>query len=147
MACKATGWGVNYSAEVWRFGTWWFFSWRGSSKACRSALGGEGVDGHRYWWPCGLSRISGFGGFFSKKKEKNLGEQKFARLSVSNFCNRMNCGFLYNFKVVNFQIGHHSNFNIKFFICWNWTVACTINICDRNFDHKLWFSLERNLRS
>jgi hypothetical protein len=25
-------------------------------------------------------------GNFSPKKEKNLGEQKFARLSVSNFC-------------------------------------------------------------
>ncbi len=28
-------------------------------------------------------------GNFSPKKEKNLGEQKFARLSVSNFCGRV----------------------------------------------------------
>jgi hypothetical protein len=28
-------------------------------------------------------------GSFSPKKEKNLGEQKFARLSVSNFCGRI----------------------------------------------------------
>ena len=28
-------------------------------------------------------------GNFSPKKEKNLGEQKFARLSVSNFCSRI----------------------------------------------------------
>ncbi len=28
-------------------------------------------------------------GHFSPKKEKNLGEQKFARLSVSNFCGRV----------------------------------------------------------
>jgi hypothetical protein len=28
-------------------------------------------------------------GKFSSKKEKNLGEQKFTRLSVSNFCGRI----------------------------------------------------------
>jgi hypothetical protein len=28
-------------------------------------------------------------GNFSTKKEKNLGEQKFTRLSVSNFCGRV----------------------------------------------------------
>jgi hypothetical protein len=79
--------GVNYSAEaVWRF-AWWFFCWRGSWTACQSALGGDGVNGHHYWWPCGLSWILGFGGFFSK--EKNLGEQKFARLLASNFRSRV----------------------------------------------------------
>ena len=31
----------------------------------------------------------------------------------------MVCGFVYNFKVFNFQIGHRSDFNRKFSICWN----------------------------
>jgi hypothetical protein len=75
------------AVTVWRFGTWWFFSWRGSWTACWSAWGGDGVDGHHYWWPCVLSRISGFGEFFSN--EKNFGEQKFARLSALNFCGRI----------------------------------------------------------
>ncbi len=29
------------------------------------------------------------------------------------------CGFVYNFKVFNFQISHWSDFNRKFSICWN----------------------------
>jgi hypothetical protein len=33
-------------------------------------------------------------GNFSPKKEKNLGEQKFARLSVSNFCGRISRNIL-----------------------------------------------------
>ncbi len=69
-------------ATVWRL-AWWFFCWRGSWTAWRSALGGDGVDGHHYWWPCELFQRIWV--IFLQKKEKNLGEQKFARLSVSNF--------------------------------------------------------------
>ncbi len=33
----------------------------------------------------------------------------------------MVCCFVYNFKVLKFQIGHRSDFNWKFSICWNQT--------------------------
>ncbi len=95
MAYKAM-W--RLAATVWRFGTWWFFCWRGSWTACRSALCGNGVDGHHYWLPCGLSQILGFGGFFSKQKEKNLGEQKFACLLASNFRGRPQLRLFYESK-------------------------------------------------
>jgi hypothetical protein len=40
-------------------------------------------------------------GDFSPKKEKNLGEHKFARLSASNFCGRISTAkFRYNAKVL-----------------------------------------------
>ncbi len=61
VACKATGGRTTVQrlvATVWRFGVWWFFRWRGSWTACRSAycfvFGGDVVDGRHYWWPYGL---------------------------------------------------------------------------------------------
>jgi len=53
--CPRRPLGVNYSVEAcshWL--AWWFFCWRGSWTAWRSALGGDGVDGHHYWWPRGF---------------------------------------------------------------------------------------------
>ena len=76
VACEATGgWTTvrRLAATVWRFGTWWFFCWRGSWTACRSALGGDGVDGHHYWWPCGLSRRIWV--IFLQKRRKILGSK------------------------------------------------------------------------
>ncbi len=73
------------AATVWRL-AWLFFCWRGSWTAWRSALGGDGVDGHHYWWPCGLSRRIWI--IFLQKRRKILGS-KNSRLSGSNFRSRV----------------------------------------------------------
>ncbi len=69
------------AATVWRL-AWWFFCWRGSWTAWRSALGGDGVDGHHYWWPCGLSQRIWV--IFLQKRRKILGSKNL-RLSALNF--------------------------------------------------------------
>ncbi len=86
--------GVNYgkrlAATVWKL-AWWFFCWRGSWTAWQSALGGDGVDGHHYWWLCGLSQRIWV--IFLQKRRKILGSknlhvfqcQIFA-VAVSMFC-------------------------------------------------------------
>jgi len=79
MACKATGW-MNYSAEscghcvkVWNLVVLLLI---GSWTACQSALGGDRVDGHHYWWPCALSQIFfGIWGIFLQKRSKILGSK------------------------------------------------------------------------
>ncbi len=60
------------AATVWRLARW-FFCWRGSWTAWLSALGGDGVDDHLYWWPCGLSQRIWVN--FLQKRRKILGSK------------------------------------------------------------------------
>jgi len=53
-------------------------------------------------------------GNFSPKKEKNLGEQKFARLSVLNFCGRI---FIYCFDLTAVFKKEHSCSSNQSFCC------------------------------
>ncbi len=86
---------------VWRLAaTWWFFCWRGSWKAWPSALGGDGVDGHHYWWPCGLSRRIWV--IFLQKRRKILGSTN-SLLSVSNFRGRVTAKCFWEISSVDFQ--------------------------------------------